>query len=345
MKIFRVILLTALLFAAAPACERHSKDSGEDDKINVPDDETHVDPSSTTLLDLFKLKIAEYRNDATIPTNHVFICAHRANTYSSSQKQIPENSVRCIEEAIAQGADMVELDVRVTSDGVPMLMHDEKVNTTTNGKGTLSEMTFDQVRALRMKYRGTTTPYREDGKEILVPTLAEALKACKGKIYVNLDVKDCPVSTLMKAIRDAGVIDEVMIYGLSTSEKKECIVWAFENVGKWIAVHPYIGSPDDYKNYVQGFYDCAKLFQYNGATYYNATVSGFGYKCHANGVLSYSNSLDYDSQIRDWYTKYYLNNIEAPCRVLDQFIASGSDFVQTDVFELAQFYFKSKGLR
>ena len=345
MKASRILLLTALLFAAAPACDKQPKDFGEGGKIVVPDDETHVDPSSTSLLDLLKLKIAEYHNDATVPTNHVFICAHRANTYSSTQKQIPENSVRCIEEAIAQGADMVELDVRVTSDGIPMLMHDEMVNATTNGKGTLSAMTFDQVRALRMKFRGTSTPYREDGKEIQVPTLVEALKACKGKIYVNLDVKGCSVSTLMKAIKEADVMDEVMIYGLTASEKKECIVWAYENAGKWIAIHPYIGSPDDYKSYVQGYYDCAKLFQYNYDIYYNATVTGFGYKCHANGVLSYSNSLNYDSQIKEWYTKYYLNDIEAPCKVLDQFIASGSDFVQTDCCELAHMYLKSKGLR
>ena len=338
-RIIYFLLAGALLLTGtASSCEKRPNPDG-------PENGGRINPSTTTLLELCNMKIAEYGNDASIPTSHVFICAHRANTYSSSKKQIPENSVRNIEEAIAQGADMVEIDVRATSDGVLVLMHDEKVDATTNGTGKVAEMTFEQLRALSMKHRKATMPYREDGKEIRVPTLKEALLACKGKIYVNLDVKGTTPEALLSVVRETGMLDQVMIYGFSISAQKECIRWAYENAGKWVAVHPYINKLEDYASYVNDFYGCAKLFQYPYSVFYDGTTERFGYKCHELGLLSYSNSLDYDSEIRTWYTTFYANDIDAPCRVLDQFIASGSDFVQTDVTELAHLYLKAKGLR
>ena len=343
MKLFLKYFAAALLLlGAAAACEKNPGGGGTPP---VPRD-FHVDPSNTTLLELFQDQIDEYGLDATVPLKRVYICAHRANTWSSADKKIPENSVACIEEAIAQGVDMVELDVRTTSDGVLMLMHDESVASTTNGSGKIQNLTYDQIRSFKMKYRGQSTPYEKDGQSIQVPTLVEALKACKGKIDVNLDVKNTKVSSLMAAIHEAGSEDEVMIYGFSQSEKKECIEWAIEKYGKFIAVHPYIGSPSECKTYQSvAWYDCAKLFQYSGSTYYNATTPQFGYQCHAMGALSYSNSLDWDKEIKTWYSTYYVNDIEAPCKVLDQFIAAGSDIVQTDCFELAELYLKFKGLR
>ena len=341
-RLFYILLaMLPLLAGTASSCDKQAGN----DKKGAPTDENWVDPSSTTLLELIKTKISEYKNDASVPTNHVYICAHRANTYSSSKKHIPENSVRNIMEAIAQGADMVELDVRATSDGVLVLMHDAKVDATTNGTGNVSGMTFDELRALRMKHRKATMTYRENGKEIQVPTLAEALAACKDKIYVNLDVKGADPESLMKVVHEAGMIDQVMIYGFSISKMQDCITWAYEKAGKWVAIHPYINKLEDYSTYVNGFYDCALLLQYPYSVFYDGTTERFGYKCHELGRLSYSNSLDYDSEIREWYTSYYANDIEAPCKVLDQFIASGSDFVQTDVTELAHIYLKSKGLR
>ena len=342
-----LLIAAALLFWVAPACNK--AEEGEGNKTVQPSDnkdDGRVHPGDTPLLELFNGRIALYGNDATVLTDHIFICGHRSNCYAVAQKKIPENSIPAIEEAIAQGVDMVELDVRVTSDGVPVLMHDDAVKNTTNGKGNVSSMTFEAIRQLRMKYRGSSTTYKKDGQEIQVPTLVEALKACKDKIYVNLDVKSCPVVTLMKAIQEAGMMNQVMLYGQPTDDKRESIEWAFNNELVWIAIHPYISSPNDCKSWLTASWNgCCKLFQYSCATYYNKTTAGFGYKCHALGALSYSNSLDYDKEILAWYNDYYSKGLEGPCKVLDAFIESGSDFVQTDYFELAQLYFKSLGYR
>src|SRR4030081_215156 len=60
----------------------------------------------------------------------------------------PENTMPAFEEAVRVGADYIEVDVRTTSDGKLVLMHDGQADRTTNGKGDISKMTFAEVRAL-----------------------------------------------------------------------------------------------------------------------------------------------------------------------------------------------------
>lgn len=348
-KLFAFLVVALCLFA--PSCNTQENEGGNNGKDNptVPDvPEDTPSAANTTLLTLLKEKIAEYNQDATVPTSHVFICAHRANTYEAYLNSIPENSIPNIEMAIAKGADMVELDVRPSKDGTLYLMHDETVNATTNGKGSIETLTDEYINGLEMKARGASTYYKVDGQPVRVPTLEQALAACKGKIYVNLDLsgKNCSPSGVVRAIMNTGTVDQVMIYGANgASEQKEYITKGYERCGSWLAIHPYISSPDNIKNYATGYYDCAKLFQYNYDVYYNNTIDKFGSKCHEAGGLSYSNSLNYDKQLRDWYNNYYKKSIEGSCAVLDRFIASGSDFVQTDHVEIADLYLKSKGLR
>ena len=102
---------------------------------------------------------------------YVMVIAHRADWRS-----FPENSIEAIRSAIKLGVDMVEIDVRRTKDGSLVLMHDETIDRTTNGSGKVSELTFDEIRLLRlMSGVGVPTDFK-------VPTLKEALLECKGKI-------------------------------------------------------------------------------------------------------------------------------------------------------------------
>lgn len=60
----------------------------------------------------------------------------------------PENSLTAFALAVEQGADGIEIDVQLSADGWPMLLHDEKVDRTTNGTGAVAELTFEQCQAL-----------------------------------------------------------------------------------------------------------------------------------------------------------------------------------------------------
>jgi len=88
----------------------------------------------------------------------------------------PENTLAAVAAGVASGAPYVEIDVRVTSDGAPVLMHDGSVDRTTNGKGKVGELTHDYIRTLDAG--GHFSPeFRGEP----VPDLAGVLEYMKGK--------------------------------------------------------------------------------------------------------------------------------------------------------------------
>jgi len=111
-----------------------------------------------------------------------------------------ENTLPAFQAAIDAGADFFECDVRTTSDGHLMLMHDGSVDRTTNGKGRISDLTFDQVRRLRA---GASS----------VPTFEDALRLAKGHIGVYVDYKEAAPDAIVAAIDGADMGDHVVIYG------------------------------------------------------------------------------------------------------------------------------------
>ena len=222
---------------------------------------------------------------------------------------------------------MVELDVRTTKDGQLVLMHNETVNETTTGVGDVSSLTLAQIKSFDMVRDGKV--YKDEQNNVAkVPTLLEALKATKDKIYVNLDLagKNNVPAKVLEAIYEAGVEDQVMLFASGD-------IAEYQKLNPLVAVHPYIKSVEATSSY-SGMIG-AKLFRYGNAVYLNNSIPEFGTKMHVKGYLSYSNLLDqWDNALR--------NGDYTP---LDKFIASGSDFVQTDVAELVIKYLDGKGLR
>jgi glycerophosphoryl diester phosphodiesterase len=103
----------------------------------------------------------------------------------------PENSLEAFRIAVEAGAGGLELDVHMTRDGHVVVIHDPTVERTTSGKGAISEMTIDELRALDAgygfsPYGGRTRPYR--GRGVRVPTLEEVLEEFPG-VAVNIDIK------------------------------------------------------------------------------------------------------------------------------------------------------------
>ena len=67
--------------------------------------------------------------------NRMLVAGHRGDCYNYY-----ENTMKAFEAAIAAGADMIETDVRMTKDGVLILMHDDKVDRTSDGYGYIKDM-------------------------------------------------------------------------------------------------------------------------------------------------------------------------------------------------------------
>ncbi|MFC7307256.1 glycerophosphodiester phosphodiesterase family protein [Streptomyces monticola] len=114
------------------------------------------------------------------PGAKILTAAHRGQW-----RKAPENSLPATRAAFADGAEIAELDVRLSRDGHPVLMHDPTVDRTTNGTGRVADLTLAQLRSLRLKagLGGAQAPLTGER----VPTLAEAMKVAGDRGLVNLD--------------------------------------------------------------------------------------------------------------------------------------------------------------
>jgi glycerophosphoryl diester phosphodiesterase len=97
----------------------------------------------------------------------------------------PENSLASYARAIESGATVMEMDVRMTKDGVLISLHDADVKRTTNGKGLARDLTFAEIRKL-----DAGSWFDAKYKDERIPTLREILELDKGKIGVMLDLQE-----------------------------------------------------------------------------------------------------------------------------------------------------------
>jgi glycerophosphoryl diester phosphodiesterase len=108
----------------------------------------------------------------------------------------PENTLVAFEAAVRSGADVVELDVRLTADGVPVVLHDADVAATTDGTGFVHTMTVSQLK--RLDAAGGSGPVQR------IPTLGEALEVIGGgSTAVNLEIKNLPGEPAFDSPREA----------------------------------------------------------------------------------------------------------------------------------------------
>ncbi|NNE34309.1 MAG: glycerophosphodiester phosphodiesterase family protein [Rhodothermales bacterium] len=134
----------------------------------------------------------------------VFVVAHRTCWRGSA-----ENSLAGIEQCVELGVDMVEIDVRETSDGELVLMHDETIDRTTNGSGLLATMSLGDVRELQLREEaGGPSAVLTDQ---IVLTLEEALLASKDRLLVNLDIKETLYDRALAIAESVGVADQIII--------------------------------------------------------------------------------------------------------------------------------------
>ena len=109
--------------------------------------------------------------------DYIFVVAHRGDW-----RHAPENSIAAIKSAISIGADMVEIDIQKTKDGDFVLMHDNSIDRTTNGKGYVSNYTIKELKNFRLRYN--------DGKlsNETIPTLKRHYRPVKAK-FLSISIK------------------------------------------------------------------------------------------------------------------------------------------------------------
>jgi glycerophosphoryl diester phosphodiesterase len=150
--------------------------------------------------------------------DHPFLAGKKplAMAHRGGEGLWPSNTLYAFKRAVALGADVLEMDIHSTADGVLVVRHDPSVNATTNGSGDIRDLTLEQVKALDAGFtwtadNGRTYPYR--GQGITIPTLEEVLVAFPD-MRLNIDIKaDDPrvVTQFCHTLRAFNKLDRVMV--------------------------------------------------------------------------------------------------------------------------------------
>ena len=136
----------------------------------------------------------------TPPLSQLQVAAHRGGL-----KHAPENTLAAFRSGIAQGADFLEFDVQRTRDGALVVIHDETVDRTTDGSGTVGDLTLEEIRTL------------DAGGGERVPTFGEVIALAKADgVRVMPEAKSPELypgleEQMLQELRETEYLDQAVI--------------------------------------------------------------------------------------------------------------------------------------
>jgi len=243
--------------------------------------------------------------------NQILVCAHRAY-----HKNAPENSLESIRQAIEEKIDIVEVDVSTTKDGILVLMHDNKIDRTTNGQGYISNYTYKELQQFNLTFNGEITNHK-------IPTLNQVLTLAKDKIMLNLDIKRVDVTKLYQQLKLNKMQNDVFSF-----------IWDKRKIDKILeldpsyAVLPEVSHRADMEYYLDRM--ISKLHHFNEKSFTSENMNW----AKSNNILVFMNFLwEPDAQ--------FLNN---ETKQVDAIIALQPAIIQTDHPKKVLAYLRHKNL-
>lgn len=261
---------------------------------------------------LFTLTSKAQPNPAPKARHKYIVAAHRGD-----HTVYPENTLKGYAMATKDGADYIEIDLRTTSDGKLVSMHDATVNRMTDGKGLVKDFTLEQLLALKIKARNSadTSSYR-------IPTFDQILKLCKDKMYIYIDFKEAGATATLNLLKQYHMEKQVLVYINNPSQ-----------ITDWRKTYPtmplMLSMPDSVKNV-----DQMKQFV---NTWHPDILDG-NYNTYTSEMIQYAASLG----IPVW------PDVQGPGegpQVWNKAVALGLKGVQTDNPPALIKYLQGKGLR
>lgn len=121
----------------------------------------------------------------------------------------PENTIGSFRKAVSMKADLIEFDVRSTQDSQLVVIHDKKVDRTTNGSGYVAHKTLSELKEL------------DAGKGEEVPTLEEVFEEFKGKTRFAIEIKENGLEDkIVGQIKNHNIEDDCFIISFKPSRLK-----------------------------------------------------------------------------------------------------------------------------
>lgn len=229
----------------------------------------------------------------------------------------PENTLEGYAMAIKDGADYIEIDLRTTSDGQLVSMHDATINRMTDSKGLVKDFTLQQLSLLKVKAKSKT-----DTVTYRIPTFEQILKLSKDRIYIYIDFKDADATATLAMLKQYHMEKQVLVYINKPSQ-----------VTDWRKTDPSMplmfSMPDSAKTP-----EAMKEF----IDQYHPDILDGNYNTYTRDMLAYADSLN----IPVWPDAQ--SAAEGPL-VWEKAIAIGLKGLQTDNPPALIKYLEGKGLR
>ena len=148
----------------------------------------------------------------TLPDDRPLVVAHRGGALI-----FPENTIVAFHGAVDLGSDVLEMDVFQTSDGVPVVIHDQTVDRTTDGTGRIGSFTLEELKELDAGYRfneigePVSFPYRGEG--VTIPKVREVFETFpREHMIVEIKENDTGLADAVIAlVREFGRADRTLI--------------------------------------------------------------------------------------------------------------------------------------
>ncbi|MEZ2131895.1 MULTISPECIES: glycerophosphodiester phosphodiesterase family protein [unclassified Sinorhizobium] len=272
-----------------------------------------------------------YKDWIAAPGRDCAVIAHRGAWHEA-----PENSVAAIARAAALGCTVAEVDVRRTADGALVLLHDDTALRMTGVDLAPEEVTLGELRALRLRPRDGLGD--QTATEHLIPTLEEALQAAKGRIFLDLDLKDRGIAPdVIACVKRAGAegIVDLKFPVSSQAEARRLQEMQGESGIAMMAMTTFEAGSDDERRQallthapfmVETKFDSAERLAANAAVLNRA------------GIAVWVNSLDvsYCDGFND------TNALADPDRIWGRLLAAGVSAIQTDEPEALISWLKSR---
>lgn len=191
----KLVLISIVVFTFV-ACEGCSSSSSSDDEEPpiIPEPPVTAQPSFD--------KVASIINQSP-QSDYVMVLSHRGGFINT-----PENSLSAIEHSTNIGVDIVEIDVQLTKDNVLVVMHDKTINRTTNGTGSVSDYTMDELRQFKL-----LMPNGAVSDEV-IPSLQEVLVFSKDKMHLFIDKGDDYLVKIYEGLVETNTLNQTIIGGL-----------------------------------------------------------------------------------------------------------------------------------
>lgn len=246
------------------------------------------------------------------------ISAHRGG----GDVNFPENAIETFERTIAFGPSIIETDISMTKDSVLILMHDDRLDRTTTGKGKISNITYEELQSFRLK------DFKNNITEFKVPTLEEALKWGKNKVIFTLDIKrGVPYEKVIDAIKNTHSENNVIVITYNANQAR-----AFHRLNSSIWLSVSANSIEDILRLEEYSVSIDRILAFVGTSQPNSKTISYMNSKNIPIIIGTMGNLDKQAKTRgdklyyDLFSKgIRVISTDRPKQVLEQAIKYAND--------------------